>query len=136
MPAVRDIVLFPDAAAVVADFLNTALGVQTTNVVPNERPDQFYLVRRVGGTDRDVVLDDASVIVEAWALTDEEAEDLAQLARAHLLAIAGDAIGGTTVSRVRTIGAPANLPDPLSGQSRVTATYQFTTRGSRLEAAS
>jgi transposase InsO family protein len=133
---VRDVVLFPDVAAVAATFLRDVLGVQTSNQPPNPRPDQFYVVRRVGGISRSVVMDDATVIVEAWALTDEEAADLAQLARAHLLAIAGDVIDGVTVWRVVDVGGPANLPDPTSGQSRMTATYQISARGSSLSAAS
>lgn len=129
---IRDAVLFPDAAAAVCTYLDDTLAVQTSNKIPNPRPDQFYRVLRVGGASRDIVIDNATVVVEAWALTDEEADDLAQLARAYLLAIANETVGDTIVYAVDEVGAPANLPDPVSGQPRVTATYTVRTRGAAL----
>lgn len=131
-----DPVLFGDAAAAVATHLNDTLGVQTCGRVPNPRPSEFYRVLRVGGVTRERVMDDATVVVEAWAPTDQEADDLAQLARAHLLALVNTDIDGTLVYRVTDVAAPSNFPDPISGVSRVTATYTVTTRGFALETAS
>jgi hypothetical protein len=133
---VPDPVLFTDAAAAVASHLNTTLGVETGSRVPLPRPEEFYRVIRVGGVAREKVMDDATIVVEAWAPTDEEADDLAQLARAHLLAMVNVWVEGTLVYRVVDIAAPANLPDPISGVSRVTATYTVTTRCLSLETAS
>lgn len=132
----RDVVLFPDAAAAVCTLLNTTLGVTTDTKVPNPRPDEFYRVQRVGGTSREIVVDDATIVVEAWAPTDQEAADLAQLARAHLLAAQNDTYDGTLIYRVIDVGAPGLLPDPLSGSPRSTATYQVTVRGVSLATAS
>lgn len=132
----RDAVLFPDTAAAVCTYLNTTLGVQTSNKVPNPRPAEFYRVQRVGGTSRELVIDDATIVVEAWAPTDEEADDLAQLARAHLLAIYNDTVGETLLYRAVDVAAPGLLPDPISGSPRSTATYQVTARGVALDAAS
>jgi len=133
---VRDVVLFPDTAAAVASYLNDTLGVTTDIKVPNPRPDEFYRVQRVGGTSREMVMDDATVVVEAWAPTEAEADDLAQLARAHLLAIHNDYIGSTLLYRCVDVAAPGLLPDPVSGSPRSTATYQVTARGAALDAAS
>lgn len=134
---IHDPVLFPDAAAAVTTYLADTLGVATAKRIPNPRPDQFYRVLRAGGAARDVVIDDAAIVVEAWASTDEEADDLAQLARAHLLAIASHQLDdGTLIYGVTESAGPADLPDPLSSQSRSTATYQVRVRGAALEAAS
>lgn len=131
-----DPVLFADAAAAVATHLSDTLGVQTCARVPNPRPAEFYRIIRVGGATRERVMDDATIVVEAWAPTDQEADDLAQLARAHLLALINTYVDGTLVYRVTDVAAPANFPDPISGVSRVTATYVVTTRGLVLDAAS
>lgn len=132
----RDAVLFPDVAAAVCTYLRTTLGVPTGSKVPNPRPDEFYRVQRIGGVSRSVVLDDALLVVEAWAPTDQEADDLAQLARAHLLALCSDHVGSTLLYRATDASAPALLPDPVSGSPRSTATYQVTARGVALDAAS
>lgn len=131
-----DPILFPDAAEAVATYLAEATEVRSVNTVPHPRPAEFLLIRRVGGFARDLVMDDALIVVEAWSATDGEASDLAQLARAHLLAIRNEFVGDTLVYRAVDASAPANLPDPLSSQSRFTATYTVTVRGSTLEPAS
>lgn len=128
----RDAVLFPDAAKAVATYLNDALDVTTDIKVPNPRPATFLRVQRVGGPSREVVIDDATVVVEAWAPTDQAAENLAQLARAHLLALHGDTVGTTLIYRCIDVGGPGRLPDPASGSPRSTATYQVTVRGAAL----
>lgn len=132
----RDAVLFPDTAEAVCTYLRTTLGVATGARVPNPRPAEFYRVRRSGGSSREVVMDDAIIFVEAWAPTDQEADDLAQLARAHLLAIQGDHVGSTLLYRAVDLSGPGLDPDPISGSARSTATYQVTARGVSLDAAS
>lgn len=134
---IRDVIVFDDACAAVTGYLADALGVATAKRVPNPRPNQFFRVLRVGGTSRDHVIDDATVVVEAWALTDEEADDLAQLARGHLLAIANHRTDdGTLIYGVTEVAGPADLPDPLSSQARSSATYQVRTRGAAITGAS
>lgn len=132
----RTPVLFPDVAEAVATYLADVLEVDTTNVIPNPRPETFVVVQRVGGVGREVVVDDALVVVDAWSLNDGEASDLAQLARAHLLAIQNEFVGDTLIYQVVDGSAPGRLPDPLSSHSRFTATYTVTVRGSALEPAS
>lgn len=132
----RDVVLFPDVTEAVCSFLNDTLGVTTGATVPDPRPAEFYRVRRIGGASREVVVDDALVVLEAWAPTEQEADDLAQLARAHLLSICSDHVGSTLLYRVTDASAPAFLPDPVSGVPRSTATYQVAARGVSLTTAS
>lgn len=132
----RDVVLFPDTAAAVCTHLRTTLGVDTDVKVPTDRPAEFYRVQRVGGVSREMVMDDATIVVEAWAPSEEEADDLAQLARAHLLAISNDYVGDTLLYRCVDVAAPGLLPDPISGSPRSTATYQVTARGVALDTAS
>lgn len=122
-------IVFPDAAATTTTLLGDALGVETTTKVPNPRPDEFILVRRVGGTKRDQVIDDASLAIEAWSTTEAEAHDLLQLARAHLHASVGVSIDGQTIYRVQEFAGPASLPDPLSQTPRYTLTAAVTVKG-------
>lgn len=128
----REPVLFPDAVAAVTTWLADNLGLPTCETVPNPRPDVFYRVQRVGGAARDVVVDDATIVVEAWSVSPEEAMDLAQLARAYLHALVNTYVDDTLVYRVSDVAGPASLPDPLSNQARVTATFQVTVRGAAL----
>lgn len=128
----REAVAFPDATAVICEYLRDVTGKTTGNKVPNPRLDEFYVVQRVGGVRRSIVLDDATLVVEAWALTDQAAMDLAELARAHLSAICGDFVGAELVYRVTEGGGVGNLPDPLSNHSRVTFTVVATVRGAAL----
>ena len=75
-------------------------------------------------------------VVEAWAPTVEEASDLAQLARAHILATENEQHAGALLYRAFELGAPGDDPDPLSGDPRFTATYRVTARGVALDTAS
>jgi hypothetical protein len=133
----REPVLFPDAGQVIANHLNDTLGIPTGEMVPNPRPSGgFLVVRRVGGLSQEVVIDKATVVVEAWSDTNAEAEDLAQLARAYILSMSNDYVDDALVYGVIEVAAPAFLPDPLSAQPRSTATYQVTLRGAALTGAS
>jgi hypothetical protein len=125
----RPVVVFPDAAAVVTTYLTDALTVHVGTLIPKPRPTSFVYVRRVGGTARDVVIDDATLAVECWAATQAAAHDLAQTARAELHALAGDVVDGVTVFRVIDIAGPADLPDPVSDQARYTFTVAVAVRG-------
>lgn len=127
----RDVVTFRDATAAILTFLRDQLDVPTAGAVPTDRKigDGPLLVgRRVGGVS-DLVVDHATEIVEAWHDTDAEAHDLAQDARALLLALWGDVIGGVLVYRVAELAGPAADQDPYQRSPRYTATYVVDTRG-------
>lgn len=61
-----------------------ALGYDAYANVPADPPTEFVTVERVGGYVEDMV-DHASVAVQAWAATDERAEELANGIRNELL---------------------------------------------------
>lgn len=117
-----EVITFPDVEALLVTALNAALTEPVSTRVPNPRPSAFVRLYRSGGVRRALTIDDATVVVEAWADTEPAAAALAQTARAHLHAT--DALGAYTVLRTGEYAAPANLPDPVSGQARYTATYQ------------
>ncbi len=128
-------ILFPDAAAAAIGALNAQLGalgftgVPVRSRVPNPRPTRFVLVFRTGGVGVNIVTDAAQLTIEAWATSDVEAHDLAQVARAILTGIEGTVTDGVTVYGVDEFGGPGYLPDPVSAQSRYTFTVAVAVRG-------
>lgn len=127
-------VLFPDAVATVLTALTDATGETGHAKIPTGRTlaDTFLLVRRVGGTHHDRVVDDASLTIEAWAPTDTEAHDLCQMARAYLHDLVGTVVDGVRIYQVSEFAGPAWLPDPDSEHPRYTMTAQVQTRGVEL----
>ena len=122
-------VLFVDAQAAAVSILDAALTQPVRTRVPNPRPAEFVRVERLGGTRRNVVTDEALISVEAWAATEQDAHDLAQLARGWLHAAQGSTVAGFgTVYRVDELGGPAHSPDPESGQERFTFSVQLALR--------
>lgn len=128
-----EIITFPDAEATVLAGISAVLSdVDVVDTVPTERTadDTFLLCRRVGGPSRDLVVDDASVTLEAWAPTREAAHDLLQEARGVLHSLVGTTIDGVAVYRVQEFAGPAYLPDPDSVHPRYTLTASVSLRGS------
>jgi hypothetical protein len=130
-------VLFPDIEAILVTYLADELAdhdteVTVSNRVPSPRPARFVTVRRVGGITTSVVTDAATVAVEAWSQSDEDAHDLAQLCRALIHDMTGTVQSGATIYRTSEFGGPVNLPDPESEQPRYTLTVSVTARGSAL----
>lgn len=97
--------------------------------IPTKRPAEFLLVLWGGGTQRDVVVDIPTIIVEAWADRPSRAVELAQAARGLMHWFTD--INGTPVYNVSEFAAPGDLPDPLSHQTRYTATYSVPMRTAR-----
>lgn len=125
-----DPVFFPDAVDLVCAYLTEELAATVVPRVPQDRPAEFILVRRVGGVRRDIVTDEATLVVEAWAATDEAAHDLAQQARGYLHVLRGRTIEGVAVYGCAESAGPALLPDPESRSPRYTQTIVLRTRGS------
>src|SRR5688572_19309851 len=127
-----ELITFPDAEATVLAGIATVLpAVDVVDTVPTGRTlaDTFLLCRRVGGPSRDVVVDDASVTLEAWAPSREAAQDLLQDARAALHSLPGQTVDGVAVYRVQEFAGPAYLPDPDSSHPRYTLTASVSLRG-------
>jgi hypothetical protein len=130
-----DVVIFPDAVAVVVGYLRDQLSQRDVDAViakdvPKPRPDnRLVVVKRGGGVRQTVVSDGPLLIVECWAARSEDAHDLAQLCRGLLHAMAGTTQSGVPCYRVDDAGGVIDLPDPLSTQPRYTFTVQAHLRG-------
>lgn len=124
-------IYFPDAVTVACSAIGAGLpsGVSAFGRIPKTRPARFVRVLRLGGTRRDRFVDNATLSIEAWAGTDQSSAELAALARAALNACEGAVIDGATIYTITELSGPANLPDPLSDQSRHTWTVQVAIRG-------
>lgn len=130
-------ILFPPGAAVVSEFLNDALaasgefpGVTAAGLIPNPRPPSFVRVRTGGGSDIDVAAADATVYVESYASRYADAAVLGEYCHASLLRGAREGwLGDYAVRDVQVISRPQDLPDPLTDQPRITATYAVRLRG-------
>jgi hypothetical protein len=137
MLAVAEAVLFRDVEALVCNYLRPhfvpgmtvvpgpalALGMQVGIRIPNPRVPEFIRVLRTGGPKETLVSEAAQITVEAWAQTEYRASQLLSLCRALLNA------ADETIYGVREFSGPANLPDPLSAQSRYTQSFQVRARG-------
>lgn len=97
--------------------------VRVCTKIPNPRPGRIIRIsRRPGGGmgdggHTDVVL----TLVECWAATEDDAEDLANLARAILKSARSHTVDGTFIRRWKEDSGPYSWPDE-SGQER----FQFT----------
>jgi hypothetical protein len=129
-----DTIVFPDVAALAVDATVAGLAavgrpVPVGTQVPNPRPGEFVRISRAGGIRRNLVAEDARVVIEAWAQADETAADLAELVRSVLHAVQGTVADGTPVYRVDDVEGPADDPDPLSDQPRYQLAVSMTVRG-------
>lgn len=125
-----EIIEFPDVVSLVLTALEPDIDVPLGTLVPNPRPTSFVLARRSGGERTTLVTETAVVTVEAWADTPAAAADLAERCRARIHAMEGTMISGVPIYRVDDVGAPADLPDPLSDQPRYQLSVLIATRGS------
>lgn len=128
-----ELIVFPDAEAVVRSLLLSALpgsafaGVTVGTKVPSPRPAEFVRLMRTGGARESLVVDRAQITVEAWAGTEARAAAVLEYCRAVILR--GGVASGVQLYRPEEFSGPSNLPDPLSGQVRYTATFAVRLRG-------
>lgn len=124
-----EVITFPDTAELLRSYLDGIMAEPVHQVVPTDRPASFVTVRRTGGPKRNLVTDAAQITVESWGTTDALAHDTAQEARGLLNALPGQLIDGVPVYRVDEASGPANLPDPISNQSRYSQSFVIALRG-------
>jgi hypothetical protein len=130
-----DVLLFPDAeelfrvvlAAKVSEVLGSTIPASTK--VPATRPAEFLVVRRIGGSRRDIVTDVPVIQVEAWAETETRAARIAAVAQGlmHWLV----EVGPHAVGLEDEVVGPTSFPDG-SQQARYTASYAMAIRGSEI----
>ncbi|MEW1867044.1 hypothetical protein AB0420_02400 [Streptomyces caelestis] len=127
----------PDGVAVVRAYLLEALAARGIDVpvrtrVPSPRPPRFVRLERIGGTRVDLITDRPRIDVQCWGESEEDANDLATVVRALVLAIPG--WRGTAVAYdVAEVGGPNTMPDPESGQDRVVIAVEVSLRGRPLD---
>ncbi|NJQ14225.1 hypothetical protein [Streptomyces bohaiensis] len=118
---------FPDAARLAVDYLRPLLpGVHVGTAVPRPRLPEMVLLRRIGGSQRNALVDDARLDVQVWAGSDARATELAEEARAHLAAI------GRHRSEVRQVDVstgPTLIPDAPADVPRALMTITLSVRG-------
>jgi hypothetical protein len=130
---VAPLLVFPDSE----ELLRVVLGIKVSEVlgstipastmVPNPRPSEFLVVRRIGGSTRDLVTDVPVIQVEGWALLESRADRIAQVARAVLGWLVE--VNGRAVWLDDEIVGPVSFPDG-SQHARYTASYAVAVRGS------
>lgn len=116
-------------AALIVYLLPVLNGTTTYAAVPKERPKRFVQLTPSGGSDISVVHDRALMMVDSWGPSILEAQELAQLVRAHLGAILNDRVNGVLIYRARPIGGIVYVPDPESDTPRYRQNWEFVTRG-------
>lgn len=122
------VMLFPDAVKLFIGIVGAGFtassepDVVVDNVVPDRRPLEFMVVRRQGGTRRNLIVDQAQLRFEQYAQTAERAAALALLARAYVQAARGQVRDGFTICRIEEFAGPQDLPDPITQLPR----YIFT----------
>jgi len=129
------LLVFPDSeelfraeiAARASEVLGSAIPAST--MVPANRPAEFLIVRRVGGSRRDLVTDVPVIQVEAWANRGSRASRIANVVQALMQSFTE--IGGYSVGLEDEIVGPTSYPDG-SQQARYTASYAMAIRGEEL----
>ena len=124
-----EVVVFPDVEALLVTALTASLAARgrarsVATKVPNPRPARFVRLLRTGGLRMNVLMDAATITVEAWEPTEAEAARTAQLVRGLVHAL--DDLAGAPVFDVGELAGPQNYPDPATASVRYVATYQIT----------
>lgn len=94
--------------------------------IPNPRPPEFLVVRRIGGSARDLVTDVPIIQIEAWASKGSRAAKIATVVRQVVWEL--QEINGEAVELEEEITGPVSYPDG-SGQSRYTQSHAIAVRG-------
>jgi len=127
-----ELIVPPDSVMAVVRELNAALPTaeRAAGRVPSPRPKgKFVRVRAAGGAPASLVHVTPTVLVESYAATDGDADDLARRCHAIILRAARNGwMGGVPCADVGVFAMPADLPDPDTDQARSTATYAVTLR--------
>jgi hypothetical protein len=133
MPAVVEIIRFPDPVARAISFLSSQLpaSIWLSQDVPAERAEEMVIVTDTGGAGvYDHAFDEARLTVDVWAADSPRASELARTVFGLLHAWPGLEAG---VYRRRGWSRPAYLPDPPTRIPRYVMTVQLSFRGAAVE---
>ncbi|MDH6283227.1 hypothetical protein [Prescottella agglutinans] len=128
-----ELVIFPDLEPTLVQYVQAELDARSMTVtvaskVPGDRPENMVRISGVGGTRRNVLHEDAGVLIECWCPQDDPASDLARLVRALLDDVDIEVQDGWITSS--SSSTPVCFPDPLTqGASRFQFTAEFLTQG-------
>lgn len=130
----REVIVFPDIEELLVAYLTEQLPIHGFDVeahtqIPDERPESFVTVPRVGGPRRSLVVDSPTISCDSWAIRPKPAQDLAQMVRGLIHAAEGQVLDGYQIYRVREFTGPGNLPDNLSAHSRYSQAFSILVRG-------
>lgn len=121
----REVVSFADVEVALVAYLLPLVtarwpqaDVGTTRTTSS--PTRFVKVERVGGLRRNLVTDEATVAIQCWAASLDDAADLAKWSRAWVQAAYGEPVSG--LSWASELGGPVSFPDPDTDLPR----YQHT----------
>jgi hypothetical protein len=133
-------ILFDDVELWACDYLRDALAARpedytddvfVSNSIPLDaatgepkRRDRMVIVRRDGGVGSGVVFDNPRLGIQCWALTTQDAVDIARMVLALLVAAPGDA----NVKAMTGFTGPTRLADP-SKQPLAYVTAELRTKG-------
>lgn len=125
-------VRFPSAEVVVINFLKAQLelGVKVGSRTP-ATGSKFVKVVRVGGARNSRVTDAATLAIEAYAPSDDEAEALMADIRELLPLMHLADHDGVHVYRAVESGGLVNLPDPDHSSHRYSINFTVTVRGQK-----
>lgn len=120
------VVVWPDVTMLAADYLAGLLDVPVSARVLRPRPDEFVVLRRVGGPRRGPLTDDARLDVQVWAPSDARAVEIAQQARRYLSEMPQHL---NEVRQFAEDSGPTLIPDAPSDVPRVLLTVVLSVRG-------
>lgn len=120
------VVVWPDVTMLAAGHLAGLMDVPVSARVPRPRPDEFVVLRRVGGPQRGPLTDDARLDVQVWAPSDARAVAIAQQARRYLAEMPQLV---DTVRQFTEDSGPTLIPDAPSDVPRVLLTVVLSVRG-------
>lgn len=114
----------PSAQAFIVSLLSANLHVPVSTKIPDDRPEKFVTVQRIGGGMQNPVTDRVQVAIQAWDGSEVDAERLCLDCEAVLAAYVCTPFNGVMIRHFREVTAPLNFPDE-SGQPRYQALVEF-----------
>lgn len=136
-----EVVAQPNLVKAVVPFLAARLTARSMptfvgGAIPTSRPSRYVRVTQVGGSRPNVALFQTVLLVECYAPTQSEADDLAILCTAELEAAARSpdpiATGLWLSGSPDDFGQPVAFPDPLTSTPRAQFTCTVTVTGKTL----